>query len=238
MGGEEKKGDSETGITHLEYLWAMERGLPILLYVVSDKDAEGEELAWPPSQIEGDPGKSRMTVFKSLIMGKHVVGFFHSPDHLAAQISSALPKVLAQQPAKTTIFEPSRSDFYKHIALPTNYIPRPDLLAELRFALLGDASQVALTSALKRNPTALHGMGGVGKSVIGRALCDDPAVQAAFPDGILWTTLGSEPTESDLIRKLREWVEALGGTVGENAPTVDSLKSKLTTLVEIRVLAC
>ena len=43
---------------------------------------------------------------------------------------------------------------------------------------------------MRTKADALHGMGGIGKSVVARALCDDPAVQAAFPDGILWATLG------------------------------------------------
>jgi hypothetical protein len=59
---------------------------------------------------------------------------------------------------------------------------------------------------------ALHGMGGIGKSVLARALCDDPAVQAAFPDVILWATLGQTP---DLIGRRREWIDALGGIVSE-----------------------
>jgi hypothetical protein len=226
-----RPGDGVTGITHLEYLWAMERKLPMLLYVVSDKGEDGEELAWPLSQVEDEPGKSRLKGLKSLIMGKHVVGFFYSPDHLAAQVSSVLPKILPQRTGTAKSELTARADFYKHIALPPNYVLRADLLGELRLSLLGDANSVALTSALKRNPTALHGMGGIGKSVMARALCDDVAVQAAFPDGILWTTLGQEP---NLVMKLREWVEALGGTISENAPTPDSLKAKLAELVERR----
>ena len=78
---------------------------------------------------------------------------------------------------------------------------------------------------------ALHGMGGIGKSVLARALCDDPAVQAAFPDGILWATLGQTP---DLIGRLREWIDALGGSVSEIAPTADRLKAILADLLRER----
>jgi hypothetical protein len=58
-------------------------------------------------------------------------------------------------------------------------------------------------SAVKMD--ALHGMGGIGKSVLARALCDDPDVQTAFPDVILWATLGQTP---DLVGRLREWIKA------------------------------
>ena len=49
--------------------------------------------------------------------------------------------------------------------------------------------------------TAVHGMGGIGKTVAVRALCDDPHVQAAYPDGILWAAVGQTP---DLAARLRD----------------------------------
>ncbi len=122
-----------------------------------------------------------------------------------------------------------RKDFYRQIPYPTNFVPRPELLVEVRQALLADTAALALTSAIKMD--ALHGMGGIGKSVMARALCDDPAVQAAFPDGILWTTLGQTP---ELIPRLREWIDTLGGTVSEIAPTVDRLKAILADLLRDR----
>jgi hypothetical protein len=229
--GEERFGDGETGITHLEYQWAVERGIPLLLYVVSDTDEAGAALTWPPSQVEAEPGQARLAAFKALLMSKHTVGFFYSPDHLAAQISSALPKILAAQPTPTPSVAPTRHDFYKHIPLPDHFVPRADLTAELRLALLGDAFSVALT-AEKPKPTALHGLGGIGKSVMARALCDLPEVQSAFPDGILWTVLGQNPSEDELRMKLRDWVTAVGGQITENVPTLEKLKSTLVEQLE------
>ena len=78
---------------------------------------------------------------------------------------------------------------------------------------------------------ALHGMGGIGKSVLARALCDDPEVQAAFPDGILWATLGQTP---DLLARLREWIDVLGGIVSETAPTVERITAILADLLKER----
>ena len=74
-------------------------------------------------------------------------------------------------------------------------------------------------------------MGGIGKSVMARALCDDPLVREAFPHGILWTTLGQEP---NLAERMREWIHALGGVISENAPTLDQLKNNLNKLLEGR----
>lgn len=39
----------------------------------------------------------------------------------------------------------------------------------------------------------LHGMGGIGKSVMAAAVARDEDTQRAFPDGILWLTVSKEP---------------------------------------------
>jgi len=132
---------------------------------------------------------------------------------------------LLAAPPPRILFKSGRCDFYRHIPLPPNYIPRPELLAEVRERLLAGTGGLALTSAIQvKQADMLHGMGGIGKSVLARALCDDPAVQAAFPDGILWATLGQTP---DLTARLREWIETLGGIVGQAAPTLDQFRNTL-----------
>ena len=130
------------------------------------------------------------------------------------------------------IRKPERRDYYAHISLSPVYIERPKLLADVRAALLSDRSTPASTSAIRPQKShALHGMGGIGKTVIARALCDDPVVEAAFPDGILWLTIGRSP---DIVSKMREWVYALGGTVNDNVPTKNSLKNTLAKLLKNR----
>lgn len=87
--------------------------------------------------------------------------------------------------------------------LPVNYVKRPEALSALRDALLGNCNsrQLALT--------ALGGMGGIGKTVLARALCADEVVQQAFPDGIVWLTIGKESRE-DLSARMREVAKVLG----------------------------
>jgi hypothetical protein len=132
---------------------------------------------------------------------------------------------LLARPLPRILFKSGRCDFYRHIPLPPNYIPRPELLTEVRERLLRGTGGLALTSAIQvKQADVLHGMGGIGKSVLARALCDAPDVQAAFPDGILWATLGQTP---DLTARLREWIETLGGIVGQTAPTLDQLRDTL-----------
>ena len=102
-------------------------------------------------------------------------------------------------------------------------------IKEVLLAPAADGAAMALTSAIKMD--ALQGMGGIGKSVVARALCDDSEVQVAFPGGILWAALGQAP---NLVERLREWVERLGGTVRSTAPTADMLKAELQGALEGR----
>jgi WD40 repeat protein len=78
--------------------------------------------------------------------------------------------------------------------LPMNYVARPEALATLRDALITDGSgrHIALT--------ALEGMGGIGKTVLAKALCHDEVVQQAFPDGVIWVTAGKEAAFDALTR--------------------------------------
>ena len=124
-----------------------------------------------------------------------------------------------------------RRDFYRHIALPPHYVPRGPVLSELVALVCSDHPTVALTSGMPAQPAPLHGMGGLGKSVLARALCEHPEIRAAFPDGILWTTLGQTP---DVKSCLREWLGALGVTVPGTAPTINELAEGLAAALETR----
>ena len=122
-----------------------------------------------------------------------------------------------------------RCDYYDYIALPPNLVPRPELLAEVRQTLLDNPDGVALTSALQMR--ALHGMGGIGKSVMARLLCEDAEIQAEYPDGILWTTLGMTP---DIRQKLKEWMDALGVRPEVLNPSPEQYKNELAKALKKR----
>lgn len=124
-----------------------------------------------------------------------------------------------------------RHDCYPDFRLPVHYFRPIPLFSAIRALLTRDITGIKRKSLPQSTPIALHGMGGIGKSVIARDLCDDPLVRAAFPDGILWITLGKGPK---LIAGMRTWANALGGTISENAPTVADLKQTLMDLLRDR----
>ena len=189
-----------------------------------------------PQSPEIDPEQSKLVKeFLARFKGANpeLKGLFHhytEIDEFEHRIATDLNTIIVKHFLAPRQTQTQRRDFYQHIDLPPNYIPREELLAELRTALLSNTNAVAITS-VKAKPTALHGMGGIGKSVMARALCDDPQVREAYPDGILWTTLGQEP---NLKEKLSEWIHALGGVILENAPTLDQLKNNLNKLLDGR----
>jgi len=84
-----------------------------------------------------------------------------------------------------------------------NEIERPEALRALRDALFAEHDRQPLAL------TALAGMGGIGKTVLAHALTRDKVVQDAFPDGVIWITMGREQA-SDLLPRFREVCKALG----------------------------
>ncbi|MEH1877818.1 NB-ARC domain-containing protein, partial [Nostoc sp.] len=55
--------------------------------------------------------------------------------------------------------------------------------------------------------SAIHGLGGIGKTTLVTALAHDEDIQKRFSGGVLWATLGQEP---DILVLLSSWVQALG----------------------------
>ena len=95
-----------------------------------------------------------------------------------------------------------------------HYVPRLGALDRLKAALLGTSHKaVGITGAGQEDTghkVGLHGMGGIGKSVLAIALVHDGEVRRAFPDGIYWTTLGQSP---DLIGLQAELIEHVSGSI-------------------------
>ena len=86
--------------------------------------------------------------------------------------------------------------------LPVNFVERSEELQALRNVLMGEGTgrHIAVT--------AFRGMGGIGKTVLTQALCHDEVIQQAFPDGVVWITIGKENTVK-LVDQMREVGRAL-----------------------------
>jgi hypothetical protein len=83
---------------------------------------------------------------------------------------------------------------------------RPEYFGALKRALLGATDQAVgiagARPAVGHAAMGLHGMGGIGKTVLAIDLVNDEEVRRAFPDGIFWLTLGQAIDPLQLQSKL------------------------------------
>ncbi len=101
--------------------------------------------------------------------------------------------------------------------------PVPVLVVGREQALRGIKARLGIQGE-KRAVTMIQGLPGVGKSTIAASLAHDPELAAAYPDGILWTSLGEEP---DVLSKLRAWAEVLHIEVDKTL-TVETLSARIS----------
>lgn len=89
--------------------------------------------------------------------------------------------------------------------LPADFVHRHKEYNALVELLLGDRRQnsVAIT-------TAIRGAGGYGKTTLAMAICTDNLIQMAYPDGILWVTLG-ESASGKLVALIEDCIFELTG---------------------------
>jgi hypothetical protein len=83
---------------------------------------------------------------------------------------------------------PSGPIFYNLPSLPPQYQARAEDLAAIRDQLLTGRAHIGIASTTR--PFGLHGMGGIGKTVLATALVHDQALREAYPDGMAWLTFG------------------------------------------------
>jgi hypothetical protein len=102
--------------------------------------------------------------------------------------------------------------------LPASFIERPELSEPLREKLLSGSATVGLT--------AIEGMGGVGKTMVALGLCHDKQLRQAFPDGIVWLTIGKESNVPPK-KRVRKLARALNQDFGACSDS-DSEECKAT----------
>jgi hypothetical protein len=122
--------------------------------------------------------------------------------------------------------EPQHPKPFMAPPLPDYYVPRP---------VEHEAAVEYLVSPQSTSPTsvtiALTGIGGCGKTMLATAICADVRVQKAFPDGVLWVTLGN--LVDNLISKIMELIEVLQGERSILA-TIDVAAARLAELLDER----
>lgn len=91
---------------------------------------------------------------------------------------------------------------------PSLIVGREKVLRELK-TRLGVGTETRTARLPFQVLTAIRGWPGVGKTTVVSAIAHDPEVISAFPDGILWVSLGQHP---DLLSELARWGQTLGAS--------------------------
>ncbi|WP_254052989.1 NB-ARC domain-containing protein [Microcystis sp. MC19] len=126
---------------------------------------------------------------------------------------------------KPVISASLKSSSYRNQAppKPSYFVERPEVSIELKKLLLSATTEKTGTLVI----SAIYGLGGIGKSTLAAALAQEKEVQAFFPDGIFWATLGQQP---DILSFLHGWIQALGDY--DFKPTgIDAASLHLRTLL-------
>lgn len=110
--------------------------------------------------------------------------------------------------------------------LPALIVGREQAIHDLkaRLGIIPGAQPVPALQIL----TAIRGWPGVGKTTIAAALAHDKEILRAFPDGILWTSLGPTP---NLFGELAAWGRALGTDQVLRAHTLEEAVAQLAALL-------
>ena len=86
--------------------------------------------------------------------------------------------------------------------LPLKHLPRPAAVdAVLKHLCAPLAHQGVLVAA---KVLGVHGMGGIGKTVLCQLVCQHLRVRYRFPDGLLWLTVSEDPVIVQLQSRLRD----------------------------------
>ena len=100
--------------------------------------------------------------------------------------------------------------------LPRTLLARPLLMRRVKDALLVDLQKPLMVAGAAATADdqgdapqqiGVQGMGGIGKSVLAAAVARDREVRRAYPDGIIWLTLGPE---TNLAALMQEFAALLG----------------------------
>jgi tetratricopeptide (TPR) repeat protein len=111
--------------------------------------------------------------------------------------------------------------------LPMHYIVRQEPPDSVEKLIRADSIAPVVVTA-KKQVTAVHGLGGIGKSTLTAALAQDCDIRRRFPDGIVWIEIGKTP---DIATRLGDIGVTLGDERGEY-PDVQRGKVRLGELLE------
>jgi hypothetical protein len=203
-------------ITEIEFDRAGERGLDRLCFLVDPTHP------WPPDAIDYEH-RARLAAFRERIDQALVRGLFTTVDNLSLLLVQALVAWRDRRGIAPAAAAPGDG-------APVAVLPPPPPL------VIGREDDVSAIASRLRRPRArvvVRGWPGVGKTTTVLALARGPAVAEAFPDGVLWASLGRSP---DVVAELAGWARALGRPLGPGAGLAEAITVLRALLAQRRAL--
>jgi NB-ARC domain/Domain of unknown function (DUF4062) len=215
----------DRSVTELEFDFAGEQGLERLCFVVDGK------YPWPPDAMDQrKEDRQRLKTFKARIDAELIRGVFTTVDDFARKLMHAL---VNWRDARGVDRDGDGLATRAPETAPTTQPPPPALV----LGRSDDAARVKrrLIGAPDGRPgtTVIRGWPGVGKTTFVNALAHDSEVSTAFPDGILWASLGERP---DPLAELSVWSRRLGGVTEAPKTLADAIRRVRGLLRERKAL--
>jgi hypothetical protein len=133
-------------------------------------------------------------------------------------------RLLTQGRERSKTFAPP----FQAPALPRHYVERSEVLSRVLKYLSDDGDKSSGVLLI----TAVHGLGGLGKSALASAVAHSPTARSRFSDGVLWATLGQEPR---ILPLLESWIQAISDETLATW-TIESASNYLRTQLHERAM--
>ena len=208
---------SNQSYTEREYESAVEAGKPRLMFVAP------RDFPVPADLIESDEKRKKQKAFRERVSKDRMRADFKSPDNLALRVAQAIPN---KENPEIEIEKRASNVPFQAPHLPEHFILRTEKREELKRRLLANSSDRPGVLVV----SALHGPGGIGKTVLASSLAHDPEVRKRFSDGVLWTTLGQEP---QILSLLNDLIREIGD---HELPTSEAASAHLRSLLHDRAV--
>lgn len=170
-------------ITELEYRQAERLQLRKLLFFAHPDTEEGWDPPFKDTATGAGERGAKLNRLRKELGTEKTASFYRTPGELATLVLAAIMRSgLGGRP-------------YNIRARPSGWIHRPAVTKAVVDALVG-------SSGVSGTHTLVQGAGGSGKTSLAIDVCHQPDTVNAFPDGLLWVTLGEKP---DLEKALHDF---------------------------------
>lgn len=190
---DDPRNPDRISITEMEYRRALERDMPILIFIMDDEHPGPKTAAAGETFYEQEPeGKAKLKKLKAELMKKYVVAFFKSPEDLRGLLIQGLndPDVIAraQAIAGTTVTDdaPTPPTAGPLPEPPALYADPPYTLTQ---TFVGRTHELRLLDDWARGDDPLmivEAIGGMGKSALTWHWVETRARAVLDLDGIIW----------------------------------------------------